>query len=64
MKGTHRATLPEQISAIVRGYAYWSRAERRILDSITEQCITYCADGEGNPFIAQFCSRVVIPALR
>jgi hypothetical protein len=56
-------TLPDRVHSILINYPGWSRAERRILPSIEDDVIRYLADGEGNVFIAEFCTRVVIPKL-
>jgi len=55
--------LPDRARDIVANYPGWSHAERRILPSIQDDVIRYLADGEGNAFIAEFCARVVMPAL-
>jgi hypothetical protein len=56
-------TLPDRVHSILINYPGWSRAERRILPSIEDDVIRYLAAGEGNVFIAEFCTRVVIPKL-
>lgn len=55
-------TLPERVHAIVQA-SEWSRAERRILPAIESEVIAHLADGVGNPFIAEYCRRIVLPAL-
>lgn len=52
-------SLPDHVATIVDTYPHWSRAERRILPSITDQVIDYLSDGEGNTFIRNFCERYV-----
>jgi len=55
--------LPDQIAAILAEYRYWSRAERRILPTITDNVIRYFADGDGSTFTQLVAEYIVRPKL-
>lgn len=49
--------INDRIAAVVRAWPEWSRAERRGLDTITEEILDHCRNGCGNAFIREWCDR-------
>jgi hypothetical protein len=56
--------LPDKITERVRAWPHWSRAERRRLDEITDEILGHCANGTGNRFVREWCSRVLADLFR
>jgi hypothetical protein len=56
-------TIQERVEKVVREWPEWSRAERRRMDDVVEEVLTFCRSGEGNAFIREWCRRNLTPAV-
>ena len=59
----YKLTLPQRIEKVIRDWPQWSRAERRRMDELVEEILTYCRSGKGNAFVQSWFDTVLTPAL-
>lgn len=55
--------LNEKCERVIRGWSQWSAAERLRMDDVVEEIMDHVRNGGGNPFVASWVNRVLLPAI-